>query len=136
MRIVLDTNVIVSALLSPHGPPARILDWTLSGELILLLDDRLFDEYRKVLARAKFGFDAGDLRLLLTALDGLAERVTALPLSLVLPDRDDLPFLEVASSGRADALITGNGRHFRPVRGRCDIDILAPAELLEVVGRR
>lgn len=133
MRIALDTNVIVSALLTPHGPPARILDWTLAGELTLLLDDRLLGEYRVVLARPKFGFDARDQRILLAALDGLSERVTALPLPLELPDPDDLPFLEVASSGRADALVTGNGRHFRPQSGRHEVTILAPAALLEAM---
>ncbi|TVS09005.1 MAG: putative toxin-antitoxin system toxin component, PIN family [Gammaproteobacteria bacterium] len=135
MRVVLDTNVIVSALLTPHGPPARILDWTLAGELTVLLDDRLLDEYRVVLARTKFGFDPRDLRILLAALDALAERVVALPLSVELPDPDDLPFLEVASSGRADALITGNRRHFRPRRGHPGVEILAPAEALASMRR-
>ena len=117
MRIVPDTNVLVSALLSPHGPSARILDRSLTGEMTLLVDDRILGAYRCVLPRAKFGFNAPDVRILLTTLEALAEGVSALPVSLELPDSDDLPFLEVAHAGKADALVTGNTRHFRPLRG-------------------
>lgn len=131
----MDTNVLVSGLLSPHGPPARILDWTLAGELTVLVDDRILEEYRVVLARAKFGFHERDLRVLLPALEALAERVAAPPLALELTDADDLPFLEVASAAHADALVTGNGRHFRPRRGRHDVTVLSPACLVDGVRR-
>ncbi|MCH7571195.1 MAG: putative toxin-antitoxin system toxin component, PIN family, partial [Deltaproteobacteria bacterium] len=50
MRVVLDTNVLVSALLRPAGPPARILDLILGRQVTLALDNRIFDEYRNVLA--------------------------------------------------------------------------------------
>ncbi len=127
MRLVVDTNVLVSALLSPHGRPARILDWTLAGELTLLVDDRVLDEYRRVLQRTKFGFDPRDLRTLLAALASLAEHVTAVPLDLELPDPDDLPFLEIAACAQADALVTGNARHFRPLQGRHRVAVVSPA---------
>lgn len=127
MRLVLDTNVLVSALLSPHGPPARILDWTLAGEFLLLVDDRILDEYRRVLQRSKFGFDPRDVRTLLAVLTSLAEHVTAAPLDLELPDPDDLPLLEIAVSAKADALVTGNARHFRPLRGRHRVTVVSPA---------
>jgi predicted nucleic acid-binding protein len=44
LRIVLDTNVLVSGLLSPHGPPGRIFDLLLGGKLTLVFDDRLLAE--------------------------------------------------------------------------------------------
>jgi len=65
MKIVLDTNVLVSALLSPFGPPARVLDLILVGDLIPVFDDRILAEYRQVLARERFGFDPGDVADLL-----------------------------------------------------------------------
>ena len=51
MRIVLDTNVLVSGLLNPNGTPGRILDLILGRYLTLLYDDRIIGEYSDVLAR-------------------------------------------------------------------------------------
>jgi predicted nucleic acid-binding protein len=65
MRIVLDTNILVSALLSPFRPPARALDLVLSDEIRLACDDRLMAEYRQVLARPRFGFAPEDWERLL-----------------------------------------------------------------------
>ena len=55
---------------------------------------------------------------------------SASPLSVVLPDSDDLPFLEVAASEGTDALVTGNVKHFKPRRGKHDVRINTPAEFL------
>lgn len=113
MRIVLDTNVIVSGLLNPEGNPGRIVDLLLAGEVTLLADDRILAEYRGVLRRSKFGFDAVDVSDFLDLLEAVSERVAASPLGVKLPDESDRAFLEVALSARADSLITGNVRHFR-----------------------
>ncbi len=51
MKLVADTNVLVSALLNPHGSPARVLDAILAGAHTLAIDDRILDEYREVLSR-------------------------------------------------------------------------------------
>ena len=107
MRVVIDTNVLVSGLLSPFGPSARILDLVLLGELTPVFDDRILAEYREVLARREFGFDPEDVRQLLHFFEVEGERVTAPPLAVTLPDPDDLPFLETAVAAGADALITG-----------------------------
>lgn len=112
MRIVVDTNVLVSGLLNPHGPPGRVLDAVLAGTHVLLCDDRIRSEYTEVLGRKRFGFASADVATLLRGLESCGESVTAPPLSVSLPDPDDLPFLEVAVAGRADRLVTGNPRHF------------------------
>jgi putative PIN family toxin of toxin-antitoxin system len=52
--LVLDTNVLVSALLSPFGAPGRIWDLVLAREVRLVYDDRILVEYRRVLSREKF----------------------------------------------------------------------------------
>jgi putative PIN family toxin of toxin-antitoxin system len=111
--VVLDTNVLVSALLSPFGPAARILEMLIAGEVQLALDDRILVEYRQVLARPKFGFDAEAVAELLDVLQSEAVLVLAQPRRQPLPDPTDVAFLEVAAQAEAP-LITGNQRHFPP----------------------
>jgi uncharacterized protein len=129
VRIVLDTNVLVSALLSPAGAPAQVLTLLLAGDLVLLFDERILDEYRAVLTRARFSFDAPKVDALLQQLETDGERVTATT-TTTLPDPDDLPFIEVALSGRADALVTGNLKHFPENLG---VPVLSPRALLAQV---
>jgi uncharacterized protein len=129
VRIVLDTNVLVSGLLSPHGPPGRIVDLVVDGAVTLLVDDRIVLEYREVLARPRFGFAAGDIEAVLSLIDLAGERVRAAPLSLPLDEPDDLPFLEVAHSGGAEALVTGNPRHYRGAAA-LGVRVMSPAIFL------
>lgn len=132
MKIVLDTNVLVSGLLSPGGPPGRILDLVTSGRILLLFDDRILAEYRDVLARPRLRIApveaAGILELI--ERDGLL--TVAAPLAIELPDPDDLPFLEVALAGRADFLITGNVRHFPAVSPGIEVPVIVPTAFLAV----
>jgi uncharacterized protein len=129
LRIVLDTNVLVSGLLNPSGAPGRIVDLILAGELTLLVDDRILEEYRTVLRRPKFGFQPDDIADLMIFIEKESERVLASPLDISLSDRGDIPFLEVAVSGSADALVTGNSRHFRPA-AKLPLSIEGPARFL------
>lgn len=136
MIVVLDTNVLVSALLSPFGPPGQILDLILTGDIKPAYDDRILAEYRQVLARPRFGFDQRAVADLIDYLVANGEPVSAQPLAAPLPDPNDLPFLEVATSllSRGGAfsgtlLVTGNLRHF-PVDTRGDVQVLAPAAFL------
>jgi putative PIN family toxin of toxin-antitoxin system len=128
MRVVIDTNVIVSGVLNPHGPPGRIVNALLSETV--MHDDRILSEYREVLLRPTFGCVRSDVEGLLDFVESTGEYVSAEPLWLVLPDPDDLPFLEVAISGAAGALITGNIRHFKPQRGRHSARVTTPADFL------
>jgi len=130
MRVVIDTNVMVSGVLNPHGPPGRIVNALLSETVTVLHDDRILSEYREVLLQPTFRFPLADVDVLLDFVESAGEHVSAQPLSLVLPDPNDLPFLEVATSGRADALITGNIKHFRPRRGQHRVLVTTPAEFL------
>lgn len=127
-QIVLDTNVLISALLTPFGAPARVLDAILIGVVGLLYDDRILDEYRDVLKRKKFGFASSHVDLLLDFLRTSGRRISAPPLKNRLPDPNDAPFIEVAVAGMADALVTGNRRHFP---ARAGISILSPNDFLE-----
>ncbi len=128
MRIVLDTNVLVSAFLSPEGAPAQVLTFLLAGELTLLFDGRVLAEYAEVLARPRFDLDRADVAEVLRQLEADGERIAASPSAAQLPDPDDLPFFEVALSGGADALVTGNARHFPESLG---VAVLSPRALLQ-----
>lgn len=112
MRIVLDTNVLVSALLNPNGAPAAVLAGVLSGGITLLLDNRILFEYEEVLNRPTFGFDIGETRALLDFLGAESENVLAPPVSIELADPGDTPFYEGAVSANARFLVTGNLKHY------------------------
>jgi len=129
MIVVVDTNVLVSALLSAHGTPARVLDLLTTGDLRVAYDDRIADEYRQVLARPRFGFQPEAVAHLLDYLFVGGLPVVARPLPATLPDPDDQPFWEVAVEAAA-TLITGNLKHF-PAEVCTDIQVLTPAALIE-----
>jgi len=135
MRVVIDTNVIVSGILNPHGSPGRIVNALLSEAITALYDDRILSEYREVLRRPAFGFSGSDVETLLDFVESAGKHVSAEPLPLILPDPNDLPFLEVATSGRADALITGNIKHFKPRRGQHSVVVMTPADFLRRYGK-
>ena len=130
MRVVLDTDVLVTGVLSPHGPPGRLVDLALAGDLVLVVDDRVLSEYAEVFRRPRFGLPVRGVDVLVRHLRAAGEAVTARPLAVTLPDADDLPFLEVAAAGAA-TLVTGNPRHFRPVRGRHQVPVLSPRRALD-----
>jgi putative PIN family toxin of toxin-antitoxin system len=129
LRVVLDTNVLVSGLLNPDGSPGRVLDLFLAGEMTLLVDDRILVEYRAVLPRPKFGFDPGDIVDVIDQIEAESVRVMAAPLGISLPDETDLPFLEVALAGAAQTLVTGNARHFKLPK-RASLMVESPAQFV------
>lgn len=131
--IVLDTNVLVSGLLSAHGPPGRIVDLAVAGLVRIAFDDRVLDEYRRVTARDRFAFDPRDVALVLDALVAGGMPVVAPQISAELPDPADLPFAEVAIAARADALVTGNARHYVATVGTLDVPIESPRVFLEAM---
>lgn len=130
MFIVLDTNVLVSALITPFGNSARILDMVICGNVKILYDDRILTEYREVLLRKKFNFRENDVDTLLEYLETEGLRITSGVCKENLPDKDDIPFLEVALSGNARALIAGNKRHFK-IKFLKDLKIMSPEEFLK-----
>src|SRR5580765_5959005 len=114
MRAVIDTNVLVSGIINPHGSPGRVVDSIVSQTITVLYDDRILLEYRDVLLRPFFGFQASDVNVLVDFIEFSGEQTTAGPVDIVLPDPTDMPFLEVAIAGSADAFVTGNLKHFKP----------------------
>ena len=132
MIIVLDTNVLVSGILKPYSKAAAILRLLADGAIKLAYDLRLLSEYRDVLSRSKFNFPIEKVQGFLEQVEQEGFLVSVRPFKFRLPDPDDEPFLEVALSGAAKALVTGNKRHF-PRKEYEGVNILSPAEFLEML---
>lgn len=113
---VIDTNVLVSALLSSHEDTATVLvvGKLFSGEVIPLFNNEILKEYNEVLRRAKFHFSEETVSMLLKTIEKYGEYITPTPTSELLPDIKDLPFYEVVVEKQADEayLVTGNIKHF------------------------
>ena len=135
MRVVIDTNVFVSALLSAFGPSAQIVELIASSDISIVVDDRIVSEYSEVLDRSGVNLDVWDVEDFLR-LGEDAEYVTAAPLPFALPDPDDEAFLEVAIAGGVDALVTGNEKHFKVPGGKLAVLILSPRRFLDVFAGR
>lgn len=128
MRVVVDTNVLVSSLLTPHGPASVVVGLALARVVQPLVDGRMLDEYEEVLRRPEFDFIPADVAALLGRWQQVAVMVTAAPIPgglKGLPDPDDGAFLEVAFSGNAEVLVTSNLKHY-PERCRHGIAVVTP----------
>src|ERR1035438_3697939 len=112
IRVVLDTNIIVSALLQPLGPPAQIFMLTLSGSLQLCLSGAIYAEYEEVISRPRFGRDPAIIAATLGTIRDKGYWVKPIHAVIVCPDPDDNMFLECAEAAQSAYLVTGNLRHF------------------------
>lgn len=131
MKIVLDTNIVVSGLLQSQGNPAQVLALVLSGAIQVCHDERILAEYAEVLARPRFKFDPKRVREVLNKIetDGLA--IDAIrQRDLHLPDADDEPFLAVALAASVDFLVTGNLVDYPPDKRR-GATVVSPAAFME-----
>jgi len=124
---VLDTNVLVSGLISPSGPPGRLVDAILARRLQLVVDDRIIREYREVLARPKFRIEVGRL-LAFWGILPFQVHLSAMALNgLFASDPEDTMFLEVAAASAERVLVTGNLKHF-PRKSRGPVRVLSPVD--------
>ncbi|MEH2938368.1 MULTISPECIES: putative toxin-antitoxin system toxin component, PIN family [Bacillota] len=111
MLVVIDTNILVSALWSRSGAPARAVGLVLSGHLIPCYDHRIMLEYRQVLQRPKFRFRPSEINALLDWFKQTGRSVIPAPVDISFVDEADRKFYEVAKYCGA-VLITGNLKHF------------------------
>ena len=130
MKVVVDTNVIVSGLLTPFSSSGEIIRMAASGDIKLCYDARVLREYAEVLGRPRFKLSPEHVAAFLDQIRNSGSAASGTPLELKLPDPDDEPFLEIALSENAACLITGNLRHF-PVSLRQTMKVLSPAEFIE-----
>ena len=128
LRAVLDTNVVISAHLSPEGQQALILGLAIAGYFRCFVSDALLEEYEGVLRRERFGLSPRSVTQ--------SMRIIRKCTTLVIPKRkldvsrdpDDNKIVECALEARADYIVTGNTRHFHS-RFQ-DIRIVLPRQFL------
>lgn len=111
MRMVIDTNIIVSALLSPNGAAYQVISDVLDGRYEVFVSEKIFQEYTDVLHREKFGFDEGIIDYLLDWFRNNAVWVEITKSDIRMPDEKDRVFFDVAKCCRA-RLLTGNIKHY------------------------
>lgn len=111
MRLVIDTNIIVSALLSEDSKAFQLLSDVLDGKYIVLISEEIFKEYEDVLSRDKFGFDSDIINFLLNWFRENAVWVEVLESDAPMKDEKDRVFYDLAKSCKA-RLVTGNIKHY------------------------
>ena len=126
MKIILDTNVIVSALLTPAGIPAKILNYVLGKNVRLIYDNNILTEYISVLSRKELKIDKKLADVIIDFISSEGEFFTAAPLKLIFVHEDDKKFYELYKSSEADYLVTGNIKHFPKEKG-----IVTPKTFIE-----
>ena len=127
---VIDTNVIISALLSRHQDSAtvKVLDHLYNRTIIPIYNDEILDEYTVVLRRTKFNFSERTVNATIEAIRKGGVRSDRLNSDEELPDPKDTVFYEVVLSVEASYLVTGNIKHFpkKPF-------VVSPAEMMEII---
>lgn len=131
--VVIDTNVLVSAVLKSHSVPGSIVELAFDGPIIPILNEAIEKEYREVLSRPKFHLPEDLIEGIMSTFHKRAIYVDAEHLDVELPDPKDLVFYEVVMEERKEEeayLVTGNIRHFpnRPF-------IVTPREMLDIILR-
>jgi putative PIN family toxin of toxin-antitoxin system len=133
LRLVIDTNILVSAALKPDGLQRTVLVLAMTKPARLYATQAILSEYREVVARREFKIRRGLRHKLLQLIENHAQLVNPVRALQVTKDPDDNKFLECADAARADYLITGNQRHFprfwkktKVITSREFISIVAP----------
>ncbi len=134
VKIVVDTNILVSGLLSPYGPPGRIASGIAVGTWKVCYSARIMAEHAELLLRPAFGFEPADVVAILRQIKIEGELCAPPSAVIVLPDPDACPFLEAAVATCADYLITGNLRHFAAAV-RQGVAVVSPAQFIRQVSQ-
>ena len=128
---VIDTNVLVSAMISPGSVPGKIASEALNGCIIPLVNDEIIAEYSDVLHRKKFRFDRSAVKLMIDTIVRRGIPVDAGPVREFLPDPKDVVFYAVVMEYKNEDdvyLVTGNQKHFpqHPF-------VVTPREMLDII---
>ena len=128
---VLDTNVLVSALLARKSVPAQVLDEAVDGRIVPLYDNEILAEYEDVLRRDKFPFQEQEVQAVINAICRRGICVEAEQIGVLLPDPDDVVFYAVVMQKKKEGdayLVTGNQKHFPR-----EPFIVTPKEMVEII---
>lgn len=128
---VIDTNVIVSAMLKWNSVPGNILELAIEGPITPVLNEKILEEYREILLRPKFHFTDKIVSEVIEAIKRRAIFADEERIDIELPDPKDRVFYEVVMEQRksSDAyLVTGNIKHF-PVEPY----VVTPKEMMDII---
>ncbi len=139
LRVVLDTNVIVSALIVKVGKPAQIVAYARDGKFILMLSQDILREARGIFHRKhiqkRFHPSEEGIEEFLTALRDSGTLIPVQHIENVIPnDPPDNLVLACAVEGNADYLVSGN-KHFLKLKQHRNIQMVTPAQFLEILGK-
>ena len=128
--VVIDTNVLVSALLSSKKDSAtvQIMEKVFKKEIIPLYSKEILDEYKNVLHRRKFNFSENVVNYMISAIENFGILKNPCEVEIILTDMKDLPFYRIILDNEESYLITGNLKHF-PKNNR----IISAREFLNLI---
>lgn len=133
MRILLDTNVLISALLSKGGPPGQLLSAIQRGRHVLISSAYLAQELRSVTSRphlrTRIAFE--EVEALIYNLEAVGFVVSELPEVDLSSDPKDNPILATAIAGNADLIVSGDKSHMQNLGQVQGIPIVTPRDALE-----
>lgn len=128
---VIDTNVLISAMLKWNSVPGNVLEFTFSGTIVPVLNEHIVREYREVLSRPKFKFPKDIIDTIVSEIERLGIYIDAPELEIELPDPKDRVFYEVVMEERntEDAyLVTGNLKHFPE-----EPFVVTPRQMIDII---
>ena len=131
MKIFLDTNVLISAIVF-GGKPRKILEAVFRGELTLFLSEYILDELKAVLERPKFGFPSEVIRTVLSELRAIGNYITPSKQILeIQEDTDDNRIIECAVEANANYIISGD-THLLNLKQHQNVKVVSPDEYLTI----
>lgn len=127
---VIDTNVIVSALITKHHESAtfKVLYHVISGDIVPLYNDGIIEEYRDVLSRKKFHLTNSEVNDTIDYFLSKGLYMDRIPFKETMPDEDDRVFYEVSLSKEDSFLVTGNLKHY-PVTPK----VISPGDFVKLM---
>ena len=140
MRVVLDTNIVISRYLSPSGTPARIFQYWEQGAFTLVISEPIPTEIERVFfyprISSRLRLSDKEIAGIVAGFARFGELVAPQQrLHVVEADPDDDMFIECAAEGKADYLVSGNTKHLTNLKEYQGIQILTPAQFVQVLER-
>jgi len=128
---VIDTNVLVSAMLKWNSVPGKIMELVFTGTLVPLLNEHIVNEYREVLSRPKFHLTENIIKNIIDEINRFGICIEAKKIDITLPDPKDRVFYEVVMEERKSEeayLVTGNIRHFP-----AESYVVTPRQMMDII---
>lgn len=138
VRVVLDTNILIGALITRDTPPDRLYRAWLRGEIELVTSTAQLVEIADVIARPRLQrfLDPDEAGAIIANIGARALVLDAPPAANLSPDPDDNPILAAAIAGKADLIVSGDKKHMLALGRAEGIPIVTAREALDLLGSR